>query len=299
LFPWSLFLPAALRLDYRAATRASRTRLLALCWIGFVLVFISFSTRQEYYSLPGYPALALIVGSAIAAGAAGVRAAARVGGVIAAVLLVALAAINYAVADVPAAGDIARTLTQNPEAYTLSLGHMQDLTLASFAYLRLPAVVISIGLLIGAIGAWRFRGSRALLSLAAMMLFFVHAARLAMLEFDPYLSSHALAEALGQGPPGNLIVDHEYYAFSSVFFYANREALLLNGRVNNLEYGSNAPGAPDIFIEDQDLPELWNGPERWYLVTYQEDLPRLEALLGAGNLKTAVSRGGKVLLTNK
>ncbi|MEX2299637.1 MAG: glycosyltransferase family 39 protein [Bryobacterales bacterium] len=297
LFPWSLFLPAALKLDYRAATRAARTRLLALCWIGFVLVFFSFSTRQEYYSLPGYPALALLAGSAIAAGW-GVRSAARAGGVIAFALLVMLGAIHYTVRDVEAVGGIARTLTQNPESYTLSLGHMQDLTLESFAYLRLPAVVISIGLLIGAIGAWRFRGTRALLSLAVMMLFFVHAARLAMVEFDPYLSSQPLAEALNESPPGKLIVDHEYYAFSSVFFYTNREALLLNGRVNNLEYGSNGPGAPEVFISDGDLPGLWNSSERWYLVTFQEDLPRLGTLVGAANLKTVVARGGKVLLTN-
>jgi 4-amino-4-deoxy-L-arabinose transferase-like glycosyltransferase len=299
LFPWSLFLPAAAKLDYRSATRASRARLLALCWIGFVLVFFSFSTRQEYYSLPCYPAFALLIGSAIAAGGRAIRVAARVGGSIALLLLIVLGAINYAVRDVPAAGDIARTLTQNPEAYTLSLGHMQDLTLESFAYLRLPAVVISIGLLTGAVGAWRFRDARALLALVAMMLFFVHAARLAMVEFDPYLSSRPLADALDDSPPGNLIIDHEYYAFSSVLFYANRPALLLNGRVNNLEYGSNAPGAPDVFITDEDLPGLWNSPERWYLATFQEDLPRLERLVGAGNVKQVASRGGKMLLTNR
>ena len=32
-------------------------RLLALCWAGFVMVFFTFSTTQEYYSMPCYPAL--------------------------------------------------------------------------------------------------------------------------------------------------------------------------------------------------------------------------------------------------
>jgi 4-amino-4-deoxy-L-arabinose transferase-like glycosyltransferase len=299
LFPWSLFLPVAVKLEYGTAARAARARLLALCCAGFVLLFFSFSTRQEYYSLPCYPALALLIGSAIDLGGRWVRAGARAGGVIAVVLLVALAGINYAVWDVAAVGGIARTLTQNPEAYTLSLGHMQDLTLESFAYLRWPAVVIGVGLGIGAAGAWLFRGAPALLSLAAMMLFFVHAARLAMVEFDPYLSSRPLAAALEQGPPGRLIVDHEYYAFASVFFYTNRGALLLNGRVNNLEYGSNAPGAPAVFIADPDLPALWHGSGRWYLVTFQEELPRLERLVGAENLNMVASRGGKVLVTNQ
>ena len=35
-------------------------RLLALCWTGFILVFFTFSTTQEYYSMPCYPALALL-----------------------------------------------------------------------------------------------------------------------------------------------------------------------------------------------------------------------------------------------
>src|SRR5205823_9971324 len=69
---------------------------------------------------------------------------------------------------------------------------------------------------------------------------FYHAARLALVVFDPYLSSRPLAEALAQAPLGTLIVDDQYYTFSSVFFYTNRRALLLNGRVNNLDYGSYA-----------------------------------------------------------
>ena len=66
LFPWSVYFPAVFRLKFRGADRASRVRLLALCWCGFVLVFFTFSTTQEYYSMPCYPALALLLGSAIA-----------------------------------------------------------------------------------------------------------------------------------------------------------------------------------------------------------------------------------------
>ncbi len=68
---------------------------------------------------------------------------------------------------------------------------------------------------------------------------------LAMVIFDPFLSSRPLAEALLQSPAGALIVERHYYPTSSVFFYTNRTALLLNGRVLNLEYGSNAPGAAE------------------------------------------------------
>ncbi len=69
-----------------------------------------------------------------------------------------------------------------------------------------------------------------------------------------------------KAPPGDLIEDDAYYTFSSVFFYTNRPALLLNGRKTNLEYGSYAPGAPDVFIDDSDLARLWREPKRYYLL---------------------------------
>src|SRR5262245_45335212 len=46
LFPWSFYAPAAARLSFRPSDRAGRTRLLALCWIGVVLGFFTFSSTQ-------------------------------------------------------------------------------------------------------------------------------------------------------------------------------------------------------------------------------------------------------------
>ena len=52
LFPWSAYFPALAKLSYKPMDRDGRTRLLSLCWIGFILVFFTFSTTQEYYSMP-------------------------------------------------------------------------------------------------------------------------------------------------------------------------------------------------------------------------------------------------------
>jgi hypothetical protein len=49
-----------------------------------------------------------------------------------------------------------------------------------------------------------------------MMVLFFHAARVALVAWDPCLSSRPLAEALVHAQPGELIVDGQYYAFSSV-----------------------------------------------------------------------------------
>jgi hypothetical protein len=131
-----------------------------------------------------------------------------------------------------------------------------------------------------------------------MMVLFFHAARAAMVVFDPYLSSRPLAEALLQSPDGALIVERHYYPTSSIFFYTNRTALLLNGRVLNLEYGSNAPGAADVFINDAKFASLWMTQPRFYLVCAQTSLPRLQNLVGATNLEVVAQSGGKLLLTN-
>src|SRR4051812_33783914 len=113
-----------------------------------------------------------------------------------------------------------------------------------------------------------------------MMLIFFHAARIAMITFDPYLGSWPLAQSLEDAPPGKLIEAGAYYAFSSVFFYTNRTALLWNGRRDNLEYGSYAPDAPKVFIDDTKFQELWRGGERYYLLADEKDLAHARELMG-------------------
>jgi hypothetical protein len=298
LFPWSVYFPAAARLFFKPVDRAGKVRLLALCWAGFVLVFFTLSTTQEYYSMPCYPALALLLGSAMATGSDWIRRGTRVLSTIAGLATIAAVVLVILVRNVPKPGDISQALTTHPSSYTLSLGHMEDLTLQSLAYLRVPLLVAAVAFLIGALGTIRAHGTRAFLAAALMMVIFFHAARMAMVVFDPYLSSRLLARALLQSPDGKLIVDDHYYPYSSVFFYANRNALLLNGRSENMEYGSYAPGAPDVFIDDWKFESLWREPQRWYFVADPVTIQRLTPLVGSANLNVVASTGGKMLLTN-
>jgi hypothetical protein len=301
LFPWSVYLPAAVKLNYKPVDRAGRTRLLCLCWIGFVLVFFTFSTTQEYYSMPCYPAIALLIGSALASENAEVLIR-RGTQFLAAICLVAAAvalAIYWNVRNLPTPGDISGALSRNPSVYSLSLGHMMDLTFSSFAYLRGPLLIAAIAFLIGFAALFFKKRVYAHVAAAVMMVLFLHAAVKALVVFDPYLSSRPIANALLIAPQGTLISERHYYPFSSVFFYTNRTSLLWNGRIQNLEYGSNAPGAPDVFIDDSQLAELWTQPQRCYLVVNGPKLQRVDELLGASNVYTVLESGGKLLLTNQ
>jgi hypothetical protein len=248
--------------------------------------------------MPCYPALALLIGCAMTSESKWIKAGSKVACGVAIAAALAIAVILARVWNIPAPGDISQALTQKPDAYTLSLGHMGDLTLDSFAYLKLPLILAGIAFLIGAAGTVKFRGLRTFLAMAVMMVMFLHAARLALVVFDPYLGSRPLATALLSAPEGQLIVDDQYYTFSSIFFYTNRRALLLNGRVNNLEYGSYAPNAPQVFIDDAKLKELWPSAARYYLVAERPAVKRIASVVGEGGLHTVAESGGKILFTN-
>lgn len=297
LFPWSVYFPATLKLQYRGTDRSSRTHLLALCWAGVILVFFTFSTTQEYYSMPSYPALALLLGSALKSGDRTLRFGSRSIAVLTTLVVAVIGAILWLVRGLPTPGDISVALSNNPALYTLSLGHMADLTLQAFAYLRLPLAIAGLAFALGTIGA--FRKPLPIGALCVMMILFFHAARLALVVFDPYLSSRPIARALLSQPPGDLISGDQYYTFSSVFFYTNRSAYLLNGRVNNLEYGSYAPNAPkNVFLKADDLMRMWPEPHKLYLILEKPAIPYIEGIVGRAALHRIAESGGKLLFTN-
>ena len=300
LFPWSAYLPAVAKEAFREPSRAGRARLMVVCWIGVVMVFFTFSTTQEYYSMPIYPALALLLGSALASGDRRLRAGTWTLQLLSVVIFAALAFVLLMVWRLPATGDISQALTQHPELYTLSMGHMGDLTLRAFAYLKLPLALAAIAFAAITLGLtlWRNNIRRAVMVVAAGMVIFFQAARLALVRFDSYLGSYPLAQSLMKSPPGQLVEANAYYAFSSVFFYTGRTALLLNGRMNNLEYGSYAPGAPSVFIDDAKFSALWQSQSRCYLLAYGSEKARLEQLVGPGNLHVVAENAGNYLFTN-
>jgi 4-amino-4-deoxy-L-arabinose transferase-like glycosyltransferase len=299
LFPWSVYLPAIAKLAFRGRDRGSRVRLLALCWMGVVLFFFTFSTTQEYYSMPCYPAFAILLGAAMASGDSLLELGTKIAAVAATLICGVLAFLLFATRGLATPGDISAVLTQHPEAYTLSMGHMSDLTLAAFAYLRTPLLLAVVATFIGAAGGWVFRSKTACISLALMMVLFYQAARLALAVFEPYLGSRLLAETLLQQPGGQLILDDQYYSFSSVVFYTNRQVLLLNGRQTNLEYGSYATGAPPVFIDDSRFSNLWRSSDRYYLLAGLDAITRLKRLAGQERWFVVDSSGGKFLITNR
>lgn len=326
LFPWSFFLPLALKnvfaifkqkplrsLWQADFNREERTWLFLALWAALIILFFCFSTTQEYYTMPSYAAFALLIGYAIAKAESEWQAArGRRWLLTTQVMLTALAVVIFIVGvivvfktrSLAVNGDLASTLTRNPEAYALSLGHVLDLTPQSLAALRRPVIGTTLAFGIGGIAAlWLRRNAwhvAANVAMALMMAAFFFCARLALAQFEPYLSSRPLAASInGAIKDGDLIaINGEYESGSSINFYTRRQVFILNGRSANLEYGSYFADAPQIFLNDEEIRRRWRDPSRIFLVTDAEQLDELQRVLDAP-VFTFAEAGGKLVLTNQ
>ena len=139
LLPWAAFLPQSLRSvpiklrELRGNLSLSqKANLLFFLWALVIVGFFSFSTRQEYYTIPALPGMALLVGGWLAREnssdqASEIRRSGRISSTVLFVFgILAFAAGMYllSVSHLPSPGaDLAEQLKKNPQDYDLSLGH--------------------------------------------------------------------------------------------------------------------------------------------------------------------------------
>ena len=318
LFPWSIFLPQALRevpnrrklrKGVAALDPRERANLLFLLWPLVIVVFFSFSTRQEYYTIPGLPGLALLVGGwLVRESEVETQRSERRSGLISSTVLLVAGALAFLagmyvlfVSRAPAPGaDLADLLKKNPQDYNFSLGHVFDLTPQALGVFRLPLLGASLALLLGPGANWILRrlrrpfgGNLALVGTMLALLACVHSG---YTRFNPILSSYNLAAAIQKHfQPGDVIViDGPYDRASTLNFYIGVPVHVLHVPSGNLWYGAKFPDAPKLFETQQSFATLWNSPTTVFMWTDQEE-PR--ALHGMKAYPLARS-GGKLIFTN-
>jgi 4-amino-4-deoxy-L-arabinose transferase-like glycosyltransferase len=330
IMPWTVFLPGAianqiqnLRNGTQANPRQHEAALALILWALVVLGFFTLSNRQEYYSLPALPALALLAGSLLARAdrtpfsipdPAAARSAVNwhLYGLVPLTTIVTIVCTYFAtVAPHPAANaDIVSLLTMagSTEAYNLSLSHVFDLTGAAMGFFRGPLIATAIGMLgIGLISYILRRAKHtyaANLTLAAAMIVTLSAAHEGLVRFYPILGSRGLALAINEAqrtaprPDDLIVIDGELTAGSTLIFYTGQQVHLVDGRVNGLWYGSFWPDAPQIFETEDTLRRLWAGPRRIFLFTYNPTT-RARNLAPFSPVHTLAAAGGKTILTNR
>lgn len=319
LLPWSAFLPQAIRevrLRVKGSTEAldrrGRANLLLAIWTLLILVFFSFSTRQEYYVVPVYPAVALLLGGWLGREAAyGAPASLRKAGRISAAVLFGIGVVAFVAAVLlareatpPAPGyDLADLLAKHPQDYTMSMGHFLDLTPEALGAFRGLMLGVGISLLVGTGLAWWLRRRSAVTAsnvvLAAAMVGVLYCSHVALIRFAPVLSSHDLATAVKQRmlPDDVLEVYGEYEGASTMNYYTGRTWRIYNpGQTNNLWYGSLFPDAPQLFDDGVAFRKIWSGPRRVFLWTYKDKWP---PELSGSPVYVLATRGGKQVLSNR
>jgi 4-amino-4-deoxy-L-arabinose transferase-like glycosyltransferase len=299
VMPWGIFLPQTIReipLQWKqwrgSLERRQKANLLFALWALTIVGFFSFSTRQEYYTIPAVPALALLLGGWLAKESGpSLRREQRAGQLSSMVLLALIvggSAIGIALllsSRAPAPGtELADLLEKHPQDYDFSLGHFLDLTPEALGAFRIPLLGAVAALLAGSGLNWflriRRRPAQGNLVLAAMMVALLACVHSAFVTFSPILSSKPLALAIQPHyRPGDvLLVDGRYDQASTLNFYLHVPLRVLHEPNGNLWYGSKFPDAPQVFETPASFHALWSGPSRVFLWTDQHEPAELRAV---------------------
>ncbi len=144
-FPWSIFLCLVARQfpawrKWRELDVAGQARLLLFIWAGFILFFFSMTSgsRMEYYAFAAWPAVAALLGLALArAEETGTPWLTRSQAALAALGFVIALVLGYAVwasFDIKSTTDISQLLqTRETDFYRVSMAHLLDLRPRAFA----------------------------------------------------------------------------------------------------------------------------------------------------------------------
>jgi 4-amino-4-deoxy-L-arabinose transferase-like glycosyltransferase len=312
-----------------------RARLLLAVWSAFVLLFFLFSTRQEYYVMPAFPALAVLgagwlafvdhfrprfakTGSMVVAaggeheealrlikaGQAAIHATEALL-VLGVVFSIAAAAVLLH-AHAPSGNvDLASLLSEHPGDYAMSMGHFLDLNAEALGLFRVPLILAAVSLVGGPLASLllrkRARPVAANAAMAAGAFGFLLAAHMGLVTFAPVISSAHLARAIeSQVKPEDMVCIHgEYESGSTLGFYLKRADIhILQGRSSNLWYGSFFPDAPKIFETPESFAAKWSGAQRIFLWQSLTDPPNKLPVVD-GPVYVIAKGGGKEIVSNR
>lgn len=315
LFPWSTFLWGLGRnfpKTFRPKDKTQQVILLLCVWIFTVLLILAFGSTQEYYTFPTLPAFALLFGKVLSDIESRESESRKWGivslgsaGVITVFVGIVLAALAWTGSRTDVAGNLAVTLTSNPEHYNLAFGHVHDLTPATFAHLAPLVYRTAVFLIVGPIAAFVFalwrRWTVSFLFLAFMMVGLTHSYASGMAAFEPILSSRNLAKVVEYYyKPGDKIVINDFYEKGSTLnYYTGLQVHVMNKSFGVLWYGLQDKDAPNIALSEQELLQLWSiGGGRIFLFSEKEPLKAFLARHSGLNYRILAEEGGKSIIVN-
>jgi len=274
LGPWSLFVPAALKHSasrLRASGRQSHMVRFLLLWVGLIVGFFALSPlKLEHYGLPAFPAVALLLGLFWHDALQGkVR--------LSLWILLPLMALCLASAvlvtrildlepliELSFATDVYSRMVQvQGESFAAPLvSQLGPLFQWGGILLALGGVTTLLCWLCGArrlaLGCWA--------AMAVLLLALV--GQMLMLIAELRSTKPVAAMILPRLGPNDLVI-HEGPLENSagLTFYTGQRVHVVDGRRGDLDFGSRFPEAAGMFLEAEDVRQLWSGSQRIFFVT--------------------------------
>jgi hypothetical protein len=296
-FPWSVFILARPNPDPSAR---ARWRPVVVLWLLVVVGLFALSRfKHEYYALPAFPALAVLVGAAWASGrdigrwlVIGVLGCGAVGlwalwagaGLTAGQVLNGLAELN---AYYRILRDQKISLPFEPRPFGVLL---QGLGLVLLVGWGLATLCWARG--------WRRSAFASLVGISGVITVLIFR----LLDVvEPHHSVKEVAQAINaQAAPADVLVLEGSLAYGGALpFYTGRHVLLVNGAVDYFSISATLPEARGVFIDAGDLIRLWGEPRRVFLVARRPPGQSVVAALPAARVHELGRYGARGLYSNR
>lgn len=296
-FPWSVFILAR---PEPGRTPPARWRPILVIWLVVVVgVFALSRFKHEYYALPAFPALAVLVGAAWASG--------RDIGRWLALGLIGCAAVGVGALWLgagPTAGQVLGGLAELNAYYRI----LQDRKVPlPFEPREFGALLQGLGLAL-LVGwglaatcwarAWRRTAFASLVGVAAAITVLIFR----LLDVvEPHHSVKEVAQVINtQAAPDDILVLEGSLSYGGALpFYTRRRFLLVNGAVDYFSITARLPEARSVFIDAGELQKLWDGPGRVFLVAHRPFDRGLMEALPSTSVRDLGAHGGSHLYSNR
>jgi 4-amino-4-deoxy-L-arabinose transferase-like glycosyltransferase len=271
MMPWTFFLPGTVRETWR--NRDSR-RLFLFLWAGVIFTFFSLSSSKLIpYILPVFPALALLIGTAISE-------------------------------TLDSGGRLfgAQALSAGLFLFIAGAGFLLYTQLASHAKIGADDALLLGGIfVVGSILSLfaqmrKSRGIALILLCLTAGLGAMSAPSAVFARSIEKRSTRELARIVRERYPDTRLVSYGAYR-QGLPFYAERRVILV-GHPGELEFGSLRETQPGWFIDRKTFHGWWDSSTAYVALISRDDLPGFSAQVMTP-VKTIASWGGTVLISNR
>jgi len=297
-FPWGVFLPAR---PAPGSSPIARWRPVIPAWALVIVGLFSLSRfKHEYYGLPAFPALAILVGAGWASGR---DISSWLGIGLLGCSVVGAWALWLGVGLTPA--QVMSGLAELNVYYRILRDQGAPFPFASprpFSRLLLGlGLTLIVGWALAAV-CWlwdRRRGAFVSLVIVAGVITVLVFQLLDVVQ--PHHSAKEVSTAItAELRPTDVIAVEGSLEYSpAIPFYTGRRVLLVNGAVGYFSFASHLPEAEGVFLDTREFIRLWEGSRRVFLVVRRERGASVVAALPSGGVHDLGRYGSRWLYSNR